>query len=362
MNSLYRTLRWWRAINAKDGVKVGTVTVVAAYALVATLRCTQMGPAAVAYAAGVPLGATPGTDYGAANATLPTLSFPHTYFCVSGDNTSGLQDAVNSPGDVRIAGDNCNFDGTVFIPSYKNLQCTSRSVVLHFGNRDNRTPFLKIDNAHDISISNCTFTNDPAMPPMTFADGAPTSFNFDIIGGGYTGKSYNVKVTGNVFLHPRAQAAVEVYGSTGTNVQPFGWSIVYNDFKWCGLYGANFDNVASSHIDHNYAFDCAMGNEGEQAGQTFPFTTLDYNYITRDQYGTAYQCKDVLGGGCNGSYSNMLTCGTAAANKGVDYSGCFARNNVVNGAGRQIEIRRGPGLKNNYIDNTCTNGCRYRDQ
>jgi hypothetical protein len=46
----------------------------------------------------------------------------------------------------------------------------------------------------------------------------------------------------------------------------------------------------------------------------------------------------------------------------VDYSGCFAKFNTVDGAGYPIEIHRALGLKDNYIDNNCINGCRYRDQ
>jgi hypothetical protein len=353
----YRYWQLLRGLRRKDGLRVSGVAIVAVYALTIALACFQSKAVGVANAAGGSV-----KSYGAANAILPRLYMPHTYLCSDGDNTAGLQDSLNSSGDVRISGDNCDFNGTVFIPSNKQLQCASRDVVLHFRNRDNKTPFLKIDNAHDISISNCTFADDPGMPPMIFADGSPTGFNFDIIGGGYTGRSYNVQITGNVFLHPRGQAAVEVYGSTGTSVQPFDWNITYNDFKWCGYYSADFDNVAASHIDHNYAFDCAIGNEGEQAGQSFPATTLDYNYVTRDKHGNGYQCKDTLGGGCGGGYANMLTCGTAYSVKGVDYSGCFAKGNTVDGAGNPMEIHRGLGLKDNYIDNTCTNGCRYRDE
>jgi hypothetical protein len=267
----YRYRQLLRGLRRKDRLKVSGAAIVAVYALTIALACLQLKAISVANAAsGAP------KDYGAANAILPRLYLPHSYLCSDGDNTAGLQDALNSPGDVRIFGNNCDFNGTVFIPSNKQLQCASRAVVLHFTSRDNKTPFLKVDNAHDISISNCTFTDDPQMPPMIFADGSPTSFNFDVIGGGYTGRSYNVRVTGNVFLHPRGQAAVEVYDSTGTNVQPFDWDISYNDFKWCGYYSANFDNVAASHIDHNYAFDCAIGNEGERR-------TIIYGNYTRLQ-------------------------------------------------------------------------------
>src|ERR1700760_2452411 len=53
---------------------------------------------------------TPAGNYGAGGTPLPQLNNPHTYNCVGGDNSSGLQAALNAPGDVLISGSSCNIN------------------------------------------------------------------------------------------------------------------------------------------------------------------------------------------------------------------------------------------------------------
>jgi hypothetical protein len=292
-------------------------------------------------------------SYGAGSTPLPKLNSPHTYNCVSGDNSSGLQAAIRAPGDVVISGSVCSMRQRMDVPSNKNIQCTSRSVTLINPNTDGDTSLFLFDNVSNSSLSNCTLQGTPVTLPPSYP--TPPQFNFLILVGGYTGTSSNLTFVDNQFLHSYGQAAIEVYGNR-LFAQPSNITISSNDFKYCGLYGATFDNVRNSHIDHNYSLDCILGPELDGAGQSVPGTTVSYNYVTRDQYASGYGCRV---NGCADGYFVGMTCGTVQQHSGANYSGCLAVGNTVNGAGRKISIRRAIGLFGNYQNDVCENGCYY---
>ena len=297
--------------------------------------------------------ATNAQSYGAGSTPLPKLNSPHTYNCVSGDNSSGLQAAIRAPGDVVISGSVCSMRQRMDVPSNKNIQCTSRSVTLINPNTDGDTSLFLFDNVSNSSLSNCTLQGTPVTLPPSYP--TPPQFNFLILVGGYTGTSSNLTFVDNQFLHSYGQAAIEVYGNR-LFAQPSNITISSNDFKYCGLYGATFDNVRNSHIDHNYSLDCILGPELDGAGQSVPGTTVSYNYVTRDQYASGYGCRI---NGCSDGYFVGMTCGTVQQHSGANYSGCLAVGNTVNGAGRKISIRRAIGLFGNYQNDVCENGCYY---
>jgi len=276
---------------------------------------------------------------------------------VGGDNSSGLQAALNAPGDVLISGSSCNINREVDVPSNKNIQCTSLNVTLINPNTDGSTSMFLFDNVTNSSISNCTLQGAQVVLPPTYPNGE--AFNFLVFIGGYTGKSTNLTFVDNVFVHPYGQAAIEAYGSQGTSLQPSGINISYNNFNYCALYGANFDNVANSHIDHNYSNDCILGPELDGPNQSVPNTSVSYNYVTRDQYATGYGCKV---NGCADGYFVGMTCGAVQESAGADYTGCLAVGNTINGVNRKISIRRGLGLTGNYQNDVCENGCYYIDE
>jgi hypothetical protein len=323
----------------------------------ATVKATP-APTATAKATPSPTATpqpTPSGNYGAGATPLPQLSNPHTYNCVSGDNSSGLQSALNASGDVVIAGSSCTISHEVDVPSNKNIQCTSRSVTLINPNTDGQTSMFLFDNVSNSSLSNCTLQGAQVVLPPTYPNGE--AFNFLIIVGGYTGKSTNLTFVDNQFSHSYGQAAIEAYGgSSGTGLQPSNINISYNNFSDCALYGANFDNVANSQINNNYSMDCILGPELDDGNQTVPNTSVSYNYVTRDQYSTGYGCQV---NGCSDGYFVGMTCGTVQEHSGANYSGCMAVGNTVNGTGHNISIRQGIGLTGNYQNTVCENGCYY---
>lgn len=299
---------------------------------------------------------------GAAGAQLPILDNAHTYTCHSDDNSADLQDSLNMDGDTRIdngAQAECDFDRTVYVPSNKNLQCSSRRVILHFRNTDNSSAFLRVDNVRHITISNCTFTTDPETLPYGWNNSPNyTSNNFAILGGGYTGPSEDVTVTGNVFKHQRAQCAVEVYGDHGSRVRPINWRVDHNDFENCGLYGACMDNVLDGHIDYNYAMDCVLGNELD-GGDQLMTGTVNFNYIERDAKSTGHgHTCEAISHGCSDYFTGLLGCGAPAASVGgTDCSGLLVVGNTVNGNGYKTFLKMSPETKHNYRYNACINGC-----
>ena len=132
---------------------------------------------------------------------------------MGGDNSSGLQAALNAPGDVLISGASCNINREVDVPSDKNIQCTSLNVTLINPNTDGSTSMFLFDNVTNSSISNCTLQGAQVVLPPTYPNGE--AFNFLVIIGGYTGKSTNLTFVDNQFVHPYGQAAIEAYWVTG---------------------------------------------------------------------------------------------------------------------------------------------------
>ena len=298
-----------------------------------------------------------GATYGAGGTALPSLINPHVYTCTGGDNTTGLQNSLNRSGDVQIQGSICQINNTVNIPSNKNIQCQQSTTVLYNPSKSTRPAMLKLYAVSNVSISNCTLkganTVSPPFYPGASASGGPSSGTFLILG---QAKNSNVTIVDNVFTQPVGQAAVEFYGGrSGPTYMPTGVNILYNDFKDCAHYGPTLDNAGSSHIDHNYALDCELGNELDGGNQGLPDVTVNSNYVTRDQYGTGIGCAV---DGCSTWWSNGLYCAYAPNNS--DGSGCTASSNVVDGGGYAINLGKPngtQGMDGTYTNNTCVNGC-----
>lgn len=278
---------------------------------------------------------------------------------------------------MLIQGTSCSISGELTVPSNKNVQCATGTTLL-YTNTDNANPLFKVDNVQNVSISGCQMDTGAAFPygwNAKIANSNYTSNNFFILIGNYTGQPSNVLVTGNRFLHVRAQAAVEAYANA-SSTQPSGISINFNDFVGCGLYGATFDNVKNSTISNNYALDCILGPELDGAGQSVPNVQENGNYVVRDANSTGwgYECQQNLSGqsGCEQYFSGM-TCGTVQESV-ADYSGCTASGNTCSGGsgttnyptniyiGTKTSANGGGSLSGNYTNNTLVNGCYYQQR
>lgn len=271
---------------------------------------------------------------------------------------------------MKIQGATCSISGSIQPPSNKNIQCASLGTTLLFNNTDGNTRLFNLDNRQNVSISGCTFDGPTPFPygwDAKISNSNYTSFNFYIFIPNNSGQPSNILITGNRFLHVRAQAAVEAYANASV-ARPTGIHIDFNDAVGCGLYGFNFDNVQNSTINNNFASDCIIGPELDGAGQAVPNVQINGNHVERTANSTGWGHECMVGlpnqSGC-AQYFSGLTCGTVQESV-ADYSGCTASGNFCTGNGFPTNIyigtHNGASLSGNYTNNTFGSGCSYQQR
>lgn len=318
-----------------------------------------------------------GINYGAGGTTLPTLSAGYTTYTCTGTSSdvSGLQTAINSGHDVLIEGTECYLNSVVVMAGNQNVQCQNSSTILYNPNTaSGGAAMLEYEGVSNSTFSNCTLLGANTVAPSGYPGGNETTgtignaSEFLILGENINS---NITIVDNVLKQVEGQAAIEFVANSGTNDSDIyiNWNSAYN----CSLYSFVLDAATNSEINHNYSFDCMIGNELDFNDESLAGTVVNYNYQIRDQYGDGYGCvvfgsPTQTGQGCNNNnpYSFYFFCGADDAG-GTSAEGCSATGNLVNGQGSAATIfnaaTNGTG-SNNYIWDTlagqqvapCSNG------
>ena len=282
-------------------------------------------------------------------ASAPSLNNPQNPIKYGGDpsgnsnSISAFQSAINA-GDLDVPAGLFRLDGTVFVPSNRNIRCEAGSA-LEYTTTGNIAMF-EWRGSSGGSVFNCTFRgnnyNINRKPGTSFAfqeflfiqsvggkGGGLTIANNDFNGiGGWTG-------------------AIQLYASDVNQPGPKNNLITQNSFEHCGLYALQLTSGAYNTISYNTLNDCAGFVEADDPGQINTGNIIDHNTLTFvfgiGQWGPGLPAY------------NELTCGASPA--GFNYSGNTCSNNIVSGsAGVTAHVVRG-GVPANYVNNTCSQHC-----
>jgi hypothetical protein len=310
-----------------------------------------------------------GSNYGAGGTTLPTLSSPHTYTCTSGDNTSALQASVNASGDVLISSAStvCQINGTITMPSNKQLQCQNSSTELYNPTTTTSPWTFYFYNVSNSGISNCTLEGNNTIDP-SFYPNCSNGYGAGVGGNcpessselvEIEGNTSNIKIVDNLFYKQVGQGGLEAYGGASAPAPISNITVDWNSFEYCASYGTVFDDVINSDESHNYALDCTFGNELDNNNQTLSGVTENDNYMTRDYYGDGGDYI-LYGPTSTNPFSNKFLCGDDDQG-GTASSGCSATGNVIDGNGYSMSAFIGNTstgtFASSYSSNYCFNGC-----
>lgn len=269
------------------------------------------------------------------------------------DNTAAFLSALNA-GDMLIPAGTYLVNGTVKVPTGRNIQCASPSAVKivnpNMGSTTVHTfQFWSVGG----SISNCTLVGANNLNPNGSAVfDVSMQFNILVSVVDYWAPAGNVKVINNVFENCHGNACVSLYGASGRGVS--NTQISYNTFKNCGYFGVVIDAGSNNVASYNSAIDCGMTVANDAANSPNLNNIFEYNYLT-----VIHGNGRMFTTGGVGSNSLYLTGGQSA---GADYSSNIMRYNTVvgNGTAGSIGIARASQIPAQYLNNSCTGGCVLR--
>ena len=282
------------------------------------------------------------------------------------DSTMAFQNALNT-GDVLVPLGYFKILGHIFFPATtRHMQCTlsngvsgaKQSFLVNMSTSEYQ--MFDIGGSTNSSIFYCGFRGPNAdINARPAVNGSSQSF-FIRVGN----NSVNNQFVGNDFNGNNGVVGMMDL-IAGSGAEPSDTVISWNTFEHCGMYAVQISAAkGTTTVSHNILNDCSGFVEGNV---TSPATSdtgilIDSNHLTFT-YGIGADEPNcaALVGFCGPA---ALRAGDSASGAALNYSGNTASNNIVDGPAPSGILENANGGAQNdaqYINNTCTGGCRMNN-
>jgi hypothetical protein len=216
------------------------------------------------------------------------------------DDTAAFQAAVNA-GDVEIPPSTYLINGTVNVPSARNIQCQPGAVLYTTRHDSSQTAILSFSGSSRSAVIGCTLLGSNTTTPPDFVSGEESNFQILVTGGG------NNTFVGDTFRGSWATYAMKITGGSSQNV------VEYSDFESNAMYGVALVNASKNQVIFNRFVDSSLGNQLETTSQTNTGNVIAHNLV-----------KKVAGNG----YNNVFLTGGESPS-GANYGGDSVLFNVM---------------------------------
>ncbi len=198
------------------------------------------------------------------------------------DDTAAFQAAVNA-GDVLVGPATYLINGTITMPSYRQIQCQSGALLYSTVHNTSATSIISFNSTSYSSIIGCAFASTNNSTPPDFISGQESNYAILVSGGGH-----NIFV-GDTFSSTWADAALDITGGSSYNV------VEYCDFESNAMYGLVLVNTTSNRVMFNRMVDSSLGNQATALTQINTGNAIAHNLV-RKVNGNGYNNVFLTGG------------------------------------------------------------------
>jgi hypothetical protein len=212
------------------------------------------------------------------------------------DDTAAFQAAVNA-GDVLVGPATYLINGTITMPSYRQIQCQSGAILYSTVHNSSATSVISFNGTSYSGVVGCSFASTNNSTPPGLIVGQESNYTILVSGGGHN------TFVGDTFSYSWADAALEITGGSTYNV------VEYCDFESNAMYGLVLVNTTSNRVMFNRAVDSSLGNQALLMSQTNSGNVSAHNLV-RKVKGNGYNNVFLTGGeaptGFNYGGNNVL--------------------------------------------------------